>query len=348
MNNRNKFDENQVNEWIKEFNRCYRYSGSYNFGVKRQYSEGDRNNRICRYCGKGKPAVNFKNNAHLVPKFLGNRLVRCYFECDSCNELFGKYEANLSNFIGIRGYLVPSENIGMERQRVYKSQSGNSLLYPSKRGIEISDLKKDILETLPENKGFKCIAKKKPYIPLNVYKSLVKIVLSTLKDEVLVNFKKTLEFLVSNKYDEDKIVKTISKLSILSINDLYFESPRIYTFCNKLSKIETGTIPRYTFILFFKSFCYQIFVPFCSGDNFILDDNIKIVMPIYPPYIANKEYSEYKILYEYHHEFKDLASSAQERKEIDEFYIINHSELIILKHSASEWKNIQSKFNLKH
>jgi hypothetical protein len=345
--NRNNFNEIQLKEWFYEFNRCYKYSGSYNFNVKRQYSVGNKEIRLCRYCGKGKPEVEFKKNAHLIPKFLGNRLIRCYYECDNCNELFGKYETDLSNYIGIRGYLLPPDRVGVERSRVFKSKNGTALFYISKRGIEISDLNKEMFEELPDNKGFKCIAKKDPFVPLNVYKSLVKISLATLIGEVLVRFKKTLVFLTSDNFDKDKSLKIVAQISALSISDLYFNSPIIYTFTKRMNIHCEYEIPNLTFILFFKKFCYQLFIPFDINDNFIRGDKIKAILPLYPPIIANKDYSKCKLYPEYYHELVDLSSTIREKDASDEFYIINKSAPILLSYSETERDELKRKYGLR-
>lgn len=346
--NRNGFDEIQLKEWFHGFNKCYKYSGSYNFNVKQQYAVGNKKNRVCRYCSKGKPEVKFKKNAHLVPKFLGNRLVRCYFECDNCNELFGKYETDLSNYIGLRGYLLPPDRIGIERSKVFKPIKGSALFYTSERGIEISDLNNEIFEDLPDNIGSKCIAKKNPFIPLHVYKSLVKIALATLHEEVMDRFNKTLEFLITNKYDNDDFVKTLSLLSALSINDLYFDSPIIYTFSKRENiQCEYG-IPSLTIILFFKNFCYQLFIPFDIMDNFIIKDKkLKILFPLYPPFIANKDYSDVKLFTKYHHEKVDLSSTKQVKDAVDEFYFMYHSDPILLTYSDEERKELKKKYGLR-
>lgn len=47
--------------------------------------EPDENKRICRFCGKSVPSVSFKKIAHAIQDALGNKLLFCYEECDTCN-----------------------------------------------------------------------------------------------------------------------------------------------------------------------------------------------------------------------------------------------------------------------
>jgi hypothetical protein len=49
----------------------------------------NKSERKCRFCGKSNPEVSFKKKAHLIPEFLGNKMLLSDFECDSCNYEFG-------------------------------------------------------------------------------------------------------------------------------------------------------------------------------------------------------------------------------------------------------------------
>ncbi|MCA9017151.1 MAG: hypothetical protein KDA77_17600, partial [Planctomycetaceae bacterium] len=55
--------------------------------------------RLCRFCGKRAPEVSFKNTAHAVPEFLGNRRILSLNECDGCNHfLANQYEDHLGRW----------------------------------------------------------------------------------------------------------------------------------------------------------------------------------------------------------------------------------------------------------
>jgi hypothetical protein len=63
---------------------------------------GDKNQRICIFCGKTSPVVSFKKDAHVLPAALGNKRLFNYCECDICNEyLFSVYENELVNLLQI-------------------------------------------------------------------------------------------------------------------------------------------------------------------------------------------------------------------------------------------------------
>lgn len=51
---------------------------------------GQSQNRVCRFCGKNETEVTFKNDAHIFPEAIGNKALASNYECDECNEFFGK------------------------------------------------------------------------------------------------------------------------------------------------------------------------------------------------------------------------------------------------------------------
>lgn len=55
---------------------------------------GHKENRICRFCGKKEPDVSFSKIAHALPESIGNHVLATYYECDVCNDFFGR---NLEN-----------------------------------------------------------------------------------------------------------------------------------------------------------------------------------------------------------------------------------------------------------
>jgi hypothetical protein len=60
-----------------------------------------KNDRVCQFCGKHSPDTTFRTDAHIFPEFLGNRYLVSDFECDQCNNKFGReYENDLANFLG--------------------------------------------------------------------------------------------------------------------------------------------------------------------------------------------------------------------------------------------------------
>lgn len=51
---------------------------------------GDKDGRKCRFCGRAKPEVSFRKEAHALPESIGNESLFTYYECDTCNQAFGE------------------------------------------------------------------------------------------------------------------------------------------------------------------------------------------------------------------------------------------------------------------
>jgi len=349
----NNFNIEQLKSWVKEFHFFYKYDSSFYTKSNKQYSLGNKTQRLCRYCGRDKSQVTFKKNAHAIPKVIGNRFVKCFYECDSCNAIFGKYETDLSSFIGLRGYYETPDKYGKKRVRIYKSKSGEGSLYFSKRGMELNDPKEEIFEIFDNDKILKSKAYKNPYIPLNVYKALLKMSVSVFKDESMKDLINTIKFLITDEFDNNILIKKFAKLSCFFLTDFYIDNPIIFVF-KKLSAIkeyekkENILIPDKTIIIFFRDFSYQIFIPLDKSDDFISKEtNNPVMLPLFPPMFANSKYTEYKLYPNYYHELKDLSSSEKIKDEKDEFIFISPIEPILLEYDNEEYEKIKLKYNLR-
>ncbi len=343
----------QLKNWANEFHKNYRFDSSFYAKAKNLYFLGNKNFKICRYCGKNEIETSFRKKAHIIPKVIGNIHVACYYECDSCNELFGVYETSLANFIGIRGFIESKENYGVKRSRVYRSHSGKSYIYMSKRGIEISDLEQEIFDTVDDNKALKCKVNKYPFVPLHVYKALVKMVISVLKEEALKDYKQTLSFLANTGFDDHINVKEFSIVSINTVSEMNVEFPIIFIYRKNENLLkyeieENFLIPDKTFLIYFKQFCYQVFVVFDSNDSRIkLKIPYKITFPLAPPMLFNSNYSDGCLFPQYYNELRELKSLDKVHNEKDEFYIVNKVKPIKLTYSDKERKELIRRHNLR-
>jgi hypothetical protein len=69
--------------------------------LEKKFTLGNKSDRVCRFCGKTEAGVKFISDAHIIPEFMGNHNLLSYFECDSCNSIFSKYENSFANFMRI-------------------------------------------------------------------------------------------------------------------------------------------------------------------------------------------------------------------------------------------------------
>ncbi|MDQ0782433.1 hypothetical protein [Chryseobacterium sp. W4I1] len=101
------------------------------------------------------------------------------------------------------------------------------------------------------------------YIPEYVYRSLIKIGLSVIKEEIIKNYNKTIEWLMS--LEQNTIIRPCMAFTIFP-----FSSPtdkiRCVVFDRKLN--VTRQIPKTLLILSYKNFAIQTFFPVFPFENF--------------------------------------------------------------------------------
>lgn len=158
--------------------------------------------RVCKFCGKKSPEATFKNEAHLIPEFLGNRSFIHYSECDSCNALFSEFENDLANFLGLN--LIINCVKGKKKKgggRIPKFKDHTLTAKHRKEEeldfIEFTNLnyQNTRFEVDMEGLNFKINYTKKPYTPLFAYKALLKIALSFIPDVEMHKYTATKEFI---------------------------------------------------------------------------------------------------------------------------------------------------------
>ncbi|MCO6175482.1 HNH endonuclease [Flavobacterium sp. NRK F10] len=234
---------------------------------------------ICRYCNSQN--ATFKSKAHLLPEFTGNKTIFTHNECDDCNHKFGLYETNLSAFSGIKNSFLPIK--GKKKYPKFKSND-------SKFSIQFQDNNKVIAKIEETNDSLKIKngsieinTETQTFIPLYVFKSLVKFAISFMPKEDLKKFKTTLEWL-SNP---NKKVDTNQFPLLLIHNE---SRPPITKPIAILSKRKSKTYnsPEFVFIFGFGFHRLQIFLPFNTSDNDIIK-NGKIILPLNYHFVTQKE-----------------------------------------------------------
>ena len=151
---------------------------------------GNKDERVCRFCGLDEQKVTFKEEAHAIPEALGNKSLFGYYECDTCNHFFGNgIENDLGNwskpsrtFSRIRGKKgVPSLKKG-------GAQPGWRVDYEP-TGFVIKQYEDDpFMDVDEENKRVTFKLKRDAYTPVAVLKAFVKIGLTVLPPDELINF----------------------------------------------------------------------------------------------------------------------------------------------------------------
>lgn len=241
--------------------------------------------QTCRFCKKQKGEVSFRKKAHVFPALMNNSKLKSNFECNNCNEKFGKYEADFGEYFSIeravygltkRNNIIPThkhpngsikikevtEESMMERYGIKTDLSEDPyVLLFSNLDSEIYDFVKNN----PKSNKLNLPIVKKPYRPLNVYRVFLKIGFSLLKEEELKNFERMRQFLINDKLDVKKDQENKNQLLSISIRELpdFYRYPFACLFDkrNKNTTIDVDKI----FVLFWLNRTYQI--PFFSDEN---------------------------------------------------------------------------------
>ena len=275
----------KIKQILKNLDDNYKCVFDYYHSDERQNIIVDEKNneKKCRFCGKTEPEVKFSKKAHAIPEFLGNKKFVLKSECDNCNEFFGKnLENNLSNYLGIcRTVLILNGKNGIpefktkdkkERVKVIKNQELQSL-------IVIKQEKESFLQLDEQNKTLTFNTEREPYIPISVYKCLVKIALSLLPASELKYFNQTIKW-IRNKSNIDLVYydKMINYTFLIErfVSSNKFINLRARGYIRRNDKFKGAY---FYFILEFLNMSFQISVPCLDKDiNFNINKN-PIIIP---------------------------------------------------------------------
>jgi hypothetical protein len=181
------------------FELNYESIAEFALGGDKQYL-GDRNKK-CRYCLRSSPEVAFQRVAHAIPECLGNHSLISNDECDSCNKLFSQsVEHHLDSFT--RPIRTLSVVKGKNNVPSYKSKDGTVRIdFDSKeRCFEVVDVGPETaLVSDHENRKFKIETVCEPFVPLEVYRCIVKMGYALLPDGELAHFEDARRWLVEPK-----------------------------------------------------------------------------------------------------------------------------------------------------
>lgn len=218
----------------------------------------NQEDRFCRFCGKKKGEVTFKKKAHAIPEFLGNKCLRSFNECDSCNELFSEYEDHLSKRLGAMRSLCMTpgkKGVPTFKNEDIRIEDDNGLRIGLKKEIDAERIFNSTTNELklPDLKTEK-------HIPIKAAMALVKSACSILPSSELNKCKGTINWLMR---------KDIIKINSFPI--LYSFTPGICPYGEGKAVIlrrKTGNNVPYLWVIIASSnFRFQVMIPFCSEDQ---------------------------------------------------------------------------------
>lgn len=215
----------------------------------------------CRFCGKSYPEVTFRNIAHAIPELLDNDKLFSFYECDICNHKFGEtIEDHFSKYLF--PYRVGSLILGKKGKISYKVDEKNRL--------DVSDghfnVRESTTGSIFENvDDHTCILKikRQTYIPIMVYKALVKIALTAIPDEELYNLHNTIEWLSKKEKSIEDFFGQFVMMRFFA-GQKPFPYMKIIIFKRIRDDIEK---PMYQIALNFNNYNFQYIIPCILKDG---------------------------------------------------------------------------------
>jgi len=250
-----------INNFLKERDEIlnhYHLIGYMDLSKVKQKSVVKDSSLKCRFCGKNNNQTTFKNESHAFPRFIGNKFVLSEFECDSCNEMFSRIlENEFANFMKLLHTLNSVK--GKKRIPTYK-KDGIRIEMEGDSHLNINGIN----DSLVSEKGVFCKLDTDDFIPIAVYKSLVKMALSMVSESELSKFSKSFEWLQDDNHSN--VFFHIDNLPLIftqnkSDRQKFNLSGLLYR-----RKTDNSNLPTYIFKLYYNLFSFQIYIPFCSDD----------------------------------------------------------------------------------
>lgn len=252
------------NSILADFVKKYEVYSFNKNDKKRSIGEQDKTKRICRFCNNERDTISFKNTSHAISESLGNKSIILNEECDACNWEFGtSIESELTAYLKLYANIFNVKG----KNGVPKYKGKNFFLSNNEDGhLDLHYFVEDEKEKGTRNlklKTFDSISLQ------NIYRSLCKYAISVIDNELLQNFKGTIEWI---KQKEN--AKQLPLVAVLTSYKMLRQTPSITV---SIRRDKDYTYPyaigefRYTFL----TFVYIIPFTTCDTQDFTNESNYK-------------------------------------------------------------------------
>lgn len=251
--------------------------------------------KVCKFCQKTSKENTFKNIPHVIPELLGKNNYTSNEECDNCNKLFGAYETDLANYISPYQTLIGQKTktkIPTFQSRKELNEKSTTIRYINGNPNinfqnNLSDFNYDL-----SNKNLSIKLKKKKFIPINVYKSLVKIGLSLCPVNELKDFKTTIEWLSKCDNNQEIIYDIPLNLYRTRFSNKHYKKPFATLYKRKLEITNNVYEPKLCLVVCSGLLVFQLFIPFCKETENIVTEKFRLINEIYPAFLLNIDFKD--------------------------------------------------------
>lgn len=233
--------------------------------------------RTCRFCGKIEPNVKFKKRAHAISELCGSHHLLSDYECDDCNNKFSKYERQFSQFM-----LFYHAILGVEGKKgipTYQRDRNGTTGVSNEGGIANikSQVNEEPIFKIKRKDGKFIVSGTRTYVPLDVYRALLKMALTVMPETEMQYLQETLKFLTDETVQLPESFQVGMRIYLGGMNVIRPSSVQLY----KRKQSSTGNFPAYLFALSYSNFTFQMYLPGCSLDSHLASvQNLEV--PIIP------------------------------------------------------------------
>jgi HNH endonuclease len=157
----------------------------------------------CRFCGGYPPAVSFQQEAHAIPEALGNKTLFASYECDGCNQNFGRgIENDLGNWskpmrtlslISGKSGIPTLKGKSPKEWRVEGTQTGLHLKHHAEDVVAtVDEVRRTMTLSLPRDS----------YSPRAVFKAFVKIGLALIPTSDTPFYRETFSWIAESDHSK--------------------------------------------------------------------------------------------------------------------------------------------------
>lgn len=250
---------------------------------------GDNTTRICKYCGKSEPEVNFRSVSHAIPEFIGNKSLTDYDECDQCNDFFSMaIEDHFAKYLGALRTVAQLK--GKKGVPTYVAKDGKSRISLEQAGMKMTSYEQDPLVDLDlENNKMLIKAYRKPYVPMGAFKCIVKMALAIMPKQDLTECQHLVKWIREDKHSFESFpYKPLNALLQFTPGPAPYKGVHLFLLKRKNT---SEPIPYIHFIVAFGNTLFQIILPMPTQDKHLMGKSMSVTFfPV--PFDKDYEYGQ--------------------------------------------------------
>ncbi len=252
--------------------------------------------KTCKFCSKTSNETTFENVPHVIPELFGKNNFTSNEECDNCNKLFGRFETDLANYVSPYQTLIgqkTKKKIPIFQSR--KNENQHPTIIKNINGNpnfnfrnNLSDFKYDY-----QNNQLNITLRKKKFVPINVFKGLVKIGLSLCPNKELESYRKTINWLSEKEDDIENIIYDIPLLLLRTrFSNKHYSKPSAILYKRKTEVSKNIYRPNLCLVVYSGILVFQIFIPFCKETESLNPKEYKFQYDLFPAFVFDMDFPQ--------------------------------------------------------